>query len=116
MRKAALSLFALLAMTVAAPADPVGRYKVTGTNPGDPSRYTGTVAVSRTGETYRVIWNIAGQQYEGTGIGNKDFIAVSYRSGSQTGLALYGASGNTWRGVWTYSNGRQIGTEVWEPQ
>jgi hypothetical protein len=61
---------------------------VSGTNPGHAnSRYSGSVVVTRTGDTYRVVWTIAGQQYEGTGVGNNDFIAVSYRSGNQTGLA-----------------------------
>jgi hypothetical protein len=39
--------------------------------------------------------------------------AVSYKAGSNdTGLALYGAEGDDWQGVWTYSNARQIGTQV----
>jgi len=29
-------------------------------------------------------------------------------------LALCGANGDDWQGVWTYSNGRQIGTEIWK--
>ena len=116
MRTLALGLMAFLSFVSAALADPVGRYTIAGTNPGDNSRYTGSVAVTRTGDTYRVIWVIGGQQYEGTGIGNKDFLAVSYRSGNQTGLALYSASGNSWRGIWAYANGRQLGSETWEPQ
>lgn len=116
MRTIAFCLMAFLSLAATALADPVGRFSVSGTNPGDNSRYAGTVVVTRTGDTYRVLWTIGGQQYEGTGIGNKDFIAVSYRSGNQTGLALYGPSGNTWRGIWTYAGGRQIGSEVWEPQ
>ena len=115
MRLAAV-LPAFLLLSTAALADPVGRYEVTGTNPGGGSSYSGTVTVSRTGQTYRVIWNIGGTRYEGTGIGDKDFIAVSYRSGNNTGLALYGAAGDDFEGVWTYAGGRQIGTEKWERQ
>ena len=60
-----------------------------------------------------MIWVVAGTRYVGTGIGNKDFIAVSYKAGSNdTGLALYGAEGDDWQGVWTYSNACQIGTQV----
>jgi hypothetical protein len=112
-----IALFALATLTLAtAVAEPVGRFKVIGTNPGDPnSRYSGTVVVTRTGETYRVIWQIQGQQYEGTGIGNKEFIAVSYTAGGQSGLAMYGASGNTWRGIWTTAGSTRVGSEVWEP-
>lgn len=95
-------------------AEPVGTYSVEGTNPGSGSRYHGTVSVERTGQTYRVVWVVGGTRYVGTGIGDKDFIAVSYRSGGDTGLALYGADGGNWAGVWTYAGGRQVGAEVWK--
>lgn len=95
-------------------ADPVGSYNVEGTNPGGGSRYSGTVTITKTGETYRVVWIVGNTRYIGTGIGNKDFIAVSYRSGNDTGLALYGAEGGNWTGVWTYAGGREIGAEMWK--
>ena len=44
------------------------------------------MTVRKTGETYSVVWVVGGTRYIGTGIGNKDFIAVSYRSGNNTGL------------------------------
>jgi hypothetical protein len=56
---------------------------------------------------------VGSTRYIGTGIGDKNFIAVSYKSGSDTGLALYGADGGNWTGVWTYASGRAIGAEVW---
>jgi hypothetical protein len=108
----ALAAAAFLLVTPAL-ADPVGRYDVVGTNPGDGSGYQGTVVVERTGDTYRVTWNVGGQRYVGTGVGDANFVAVSYRSGSETGLALYGASGADWRGVWTDAGGRQLGSERW---
>jgi len=74
----------------------------------------GTVTVSKTGETYRVVWVVGSTRYIGTGIGNKDFIAVSYRSGNDTGLALYGADGGNWAGVWTYAGGQNVGAEFWK--
>ena len=97
-------------------ADPVGSYTVAGANPGGKGEYTGTVTVEKTGETYRVIWLVGGTRYIGTGIGNKDFIAVSYKSGSDTGLALYGADGGNWTGIWTYAGGREVGPEIWKRQ
>lgn len=97
-------------------ADPTGIYSVEGSNPGGGSAYRGTVTVTRTGETYRVVWVVGATRYVGTGIGNKDFIAVSYRSGTDTGLALYGADGGNWAGVWTYSGGRDVGAEFWKRQ
>ena len=106
---------ALVFSVTAAFADPAGRYFVEGTDPGKPnSTYTGTVTVEKTGDTYKVVWVIGGTQYVGTGIGNKDFLAVSYKSGSDTGLALYGADGGNWVGVWTYAGGKELGPETWK--
>jgi hypothetical protein len=94
-------------------ADPVGAYDVAGTNPGGGSSYQGQVTIEKTGDTYRVTWTIGGTRYSGTALGDDKFLAVSYRSGNETGLALYGAAGQDWQGVWTYAGGRQVGTERW---
>jgi hypothetical protein len=104
----------LLSCATAFAADPVGHYSVAGSNPGGGGQYSGTVSIEKTGDTYRVIWIVGSTRYIGTGIGNKDFLAVSYKSGTDTGLALYGADGGNWKGVWTYAGGRQIGSEVWK--
>ena len=115
MRLASIAAAALLLSAATAfAADPVGEYAVEGTNPGSGSKYRGSVRIERTGDTFRVTWVVGGTRYVGTGIGDKNFIAVSYRAGSDTGLALYGADGGDWKGVWTYANGRQIGTEFWK--
>ena len=111
---ATLAATALVSASTAALADPVGSYDVAGNNPGGGSAYSGIVTVERTGQTYRVVWDIAGTRYVGTGIGDKNFIAVSYRSGRDTGLALYGADGSNWSGVWTYAGGHEVGSEVWK--
>jgi len=111
---AATTAAAFLWSAAAFAADPAGNYKVEGTNPGGGSTYHGTVSVTKTGETYRVIWVVAGTRYVGTGIGDKDFLAVSYKSGNDTGLALYGADGGNWAGVWTYAGGHQVGAEIWK--
>ena len=99
----------------AALADPAGKYDVAGTNPSG-STYSGTVSVQKTGDTYKVTWNIGGTQYNGTAIGNDEFVAVSYTSGSNTGLALFGADGDGWKGIWTYAGGTKVGTEAWTKQ
>ena len=108
-----LTAAALVWSAAAFAADPVGSYDIEGSNPGGGSSYRGTVTVERTGETYRVIWVVGGTRYVGTGIGNREFIAVSYRSGNDTGLAMYGAEGGNWKGIWTYAGGRQLGEERW---
>jgi hypothetical protein len=61
-----------------------------------------------------VIWVVGSNRCVGTGIGNREFIAVSYKSGNDSGLALYGADGDNWSGVWAYDGARQMGTEVWK--
>ena len=76
------------------PASPFGRYSVVGSNPGGQSRYSGTVTVER------------------TGIGSDKGFAVTYRSGAQTGLAIYSAQGDNWEGVWTYTGGQTVGGEA----
>jgi hypothetical protein len=107
------ALVAMLWSMVAFAEEPVGEYAVSGTNPGDRGTYSGTATIERTGETYRVVWQIGSDRYVGTAIGNNEFLAISYTMGSQSGLAMYSASGAGWKGIWTYANGRQIGTEIW---
>ena len=113
MRYLAVTFVLLWSTTAAFAADPSGRYTIQGTNPGGKGSYSGTVTVDRTGETYRVVWIVGSTRYVGTGIGNKDFIAVSYASGNSSGLALYGADGANWAGVWAYSGARDVGAETW---
>lgn len=96
--------------------NPVGKYSVEGKNPDGKSSYSGTATVEKTGETYKVTWNVGGTIYVGTGLGDKNFLAVSYKSGSDTGLALYGEDGDNWAGIWTYHNGKRIGAEMWTRQ
>lgn len=113
LKRTTLIAASLLIGISAAVADPSGRYKLEGTNPGGNGKYTGSITVERTGETYRVIWVVGSETYVGTGIGNKDFLAVSYKSGDSTGLALYGVEGDGWSGVWTYAGGNKMGAERW---
>jgi hypothetical protein len=82
---------AALLFSTAALADPVGRYRVRGTNPNG-SAYSGEVRVTRTGDTYRVVWDIGGQTYTGTGIGDDDFIAVSIAPATRPGSRSMAAS------------------------
>jgi len=108
--------FAILASLATGPAfaaDPVGSYSVEGVSPGNSGTYTGTATVTRTGENFRVIWVIDGTRYIGTGIGNNDYLAVTYVSGRDTGLAIFGAVGQNWAGPWTVANGTQQGVERW---
>jgi hypothetical protein len=105
----------LWGITTAFAADPVGTYEVQGTSP-DGSTYSGTATVTQTGQTYKVVWEIGDEKYNGTAIGNKDFLAISYTSGNSSGLALYGEDGGNWKGVWTYAGGTKMGSEMWKRQ
>src|ERR1700761_4508851 len=102
--------------TAAFAADPVGSYKIEGANPGGSGSYQGTAEVTKTGQTYHVVWDIAGTRYEGTALGDQSFIAITYRSGNDTGLALYVQDGANWKGVWTYAGGTAMGHETWTRQ
>jgi hypothetical protein len=94
----------------AALANPVGRYDVDGKSP-DGSTYSGVATIEPTGQTFVVTWLIGKDKFVGTAVGNDEFFAVAYRSGSSTGVAVYGREGNDWIGVWTFTGGRQAGVE-----
>ncbi|MCU0883841.1 MAG: hypothetical protein MUC44_02665 [Beijerinckiaceae bacterium] len=102
----------LMSLTSAALAQVLGRYDVEGRNPSGTS-YSGTATIEKTGDTYRVVWNIGGTRFIGTGIGSDEGIAISYRSGSNTGIALLGKEPWGYGLVWTYMGGTDLGTERW---
>lgn len=117
MRRLAFAAVLLVLSYGFAFADPVGRFAVAGANPGGDGKYSGDVAVEKTGDTYKVVWHIGDDTFIGTGIGSKDFIAISYKSGKDTGLALFAENADgSWSGFWTYAGGTQIGTERWVRQ
>jgi hypothetical protein len=101
---------------LAASAEPAGKYSVKGHSPGNDQGYTGQVVVTKTGDTYQVIWEIGGQIAVGTGIGSANFLVVTYLTGRQIGLALYARRADgSWEGRWTQLGGRVVDTENWTP-
>ncbi len=90
-----------------------GRYRVSG-GIGSES-YTGTATVTRTGETFRIQWRIGEESYTGTAIGDERFLAVSFTSRQGSGVGLWGRDGEGWKGVWTWSGGRDLQPEAWTP-
>jgi hypothetical protein len=115
MRSLIVAAVLLWSAATAFAADPTGSYDVQGTNP-DGSTYSGTATVTRTGQTYKVVWDVGGDTFTGTGIGNKDFLAISYAYDKGTGLVLLGADGGNWKGVWAYAGGTKVATEGWKRQ
>jgi hypothetical protein len=131
MRLKSIACVLALALPTAGFADPVGTFDVRGVNPDDSQQYTGTVRVTRTGQTYHVVWEIAGQELIGTGIGlkmidgrivasgaSKDDIGISiaYGSGDSFGtVAYFEQPDGTWHGIWAYDGWKQVSTEDWVP-
>jgi len=106
----------LLSIAAAFAADPVGTYRVDGTYLSGKA-YSGTVTVTKTGDTYKVVWEIAGgHTFTGTAIGNGDAMAISYVYDNGTGLALVAADGGNWNSYWTPGGGTKIGRETWKRQ
>lgn len=121
-----------LALPAAAHADPAGLYDLTGANPDNGETYKGTVKVTRTGETYSVVWKIANEKISGIGIGiqlvdgravlgpaSRDDVglSVSYQSGGTNGVVVYFEQPDgTWHGTWAYAGWKQISTEDWVPR
>jgi len=115
----AMPILAALESGAEAQKSVAGSYNVEGRGP-DGASYRGTVEVVPTGDTFRVTWLIDGQRYLGTGIGDENFISVSYRSGNDTGLALLVNEiallvneNGVWSGIWTYAGGTKLGQERW---
>lgn len=121
-----------LALTMGASpalADPVGTYSVVGENPDTGGQYHGTVRVSRTGDTYKVVWKIGSTTYVGTGLGavirdgkfnigkaepDDSILSVGYVSGRSFGMAFYiEQPDGSWQGVWTYGGSRDVAREEW---
>lgn len=102
----------LVAFTVSAFASPSGTFQVNGTNPGSGTAYAGTVTVRPTGDTFRVVWSIAGQTITGTGLWVDEKFVVGYPGNS---VAVYTdqGGGNTWSGHWANGQETKVGTERW---
>jgi hypothetical protein len=116
MRKAIFAAAAAMTLWAgAAGAQFTGQYRVEGENP-DGSTYKGTAQIEKTGDTWKVTWNIGGTRFVGTGIGTDEAIAIGYRSGSDTGIALLAKQGDQYVAAWTYLNGRKLGGEKWVRQ
>jgi hypothetical protein len=127
---AVLALLIALGPSVAL-ADPVGKYQLRGTNPDNSGEYAGTVSVTRTGDTYKVVWSIGDTQTIGVGIGGRmvgegyqmgpaseedSILSVAYKSGDTVGTAIYYEDPDgVWRGAWAYDGSTQSATESWTP-
>jgi len=110
-----LALAAFLLVPTLALAELGGTYAVSGTNPGTGDAYNGSAAISRTGSTYKVVWNV-GKPYTGTGILNGNVLSVAFRDEATGlfGVVTYTVSeaGNVLEGTWAAYGQTKIGTET----
>lgn len=95
-------------------ADPAGRYKLVGENPGGAGQYQGTVVVTATGDTFNVVWRIGNSRYTGVGVWAESIFSVAYYGSNLTGVAVYRqTNGGGWNGVWAVKGANRLGKEVW---
>jgi hypothetical protein len=121
------------AFGIPAMADPQGSYAISGTNPGDGAPYQGVLTITRTGQTYQLDWDVGGTQFTGIGLGaeimpdnsltigpaspNDKVMSVGYAVDGGFGQAFFvEQQDGTWKGIWAYGGGSEIGTEVWTRQ
>ena len=90
-----------------------GTYKVTGTNP-DGSTYDGTLEVTKTGDTYRWLWN-AGGEFTGVGIQREDVVSVAYGAEGCSVLSYVIHEDKTLDSLWAYVGQSDLGTEAVTP-
>ena len=122
MRQRALLAVATLvlstALSIAALAEGPGKYSVSGTNVKDKSEYHGTATLTKTGPvTWEVAEDIAGDTFEGFGVGDGKTIAVSFATDGSTVVALYVANADgSYTGMWADEGDKEVSTETLKPQ
>jgi hypothetical protein len=103
---------------MAALAEGPGKYTVSGTNVKDKSEYRGTATLTQTGHmTWEVVEDIAGDTFEGFGIGDGKTIAVTFANDGSTVVALYVANADgSYTGMWADEGDKDVSTETLKPQ
>jgi len=106
------------ALSIAALAEGPGKYSVSGTNVKDKSEYHGTATLTKTGPvTWEVAEDIAGDTFEGFGVGDGKTIAVSFATDGSTVVALYVANADgSYTGIWADEGDKEVSTETLKPQ
>jgi hypothetical protein len=117
MRLVILSLLFAAALIGPAAAQVInGKYDLAGKNL-DGSTYTGTVQITPSGSTCRIVWQTGNSQSEGLCMLSGRTLAAFYRLGSDYGLVIYElqADGSLW-GRWSVADKQGVGTEVLMPR
>ena len=122
MRELAWTAIAALALARAFPtaavAEGPGKYTVSGTNVKDKLEYHGTATLTQTSRmTWEVVEEIAGDTFEGFGIGDGKTIAVSFATDGSAVVALYIANPDgSYTGMWADEGDKDVSTETLKPQ
>ena len=117
MLAAALCALPLMTATPAA-AQRAGGYTVEGSGPNGADRYAGTLElISTGGQTWRVVWRIAGETIQGIGVSNGRTLSTGYNHGGLIGTALYEVQPNgVLEGIWTSGRDGGLGRERLTPR
>jgi hypothetical protein len=96
--------------TGGSPGKVEGVYVVKGTNPGGDS-YQAKLKVAKTGQTYRLEWEVAGTSLNGVGIKVDDGLFAVWGEKEPFGVVSYSFEEGRAKGIWTLSDATQTATE-----
>ncbi len=118
--KVLLALAGICLATDAMADDPTGIYDVTGVVRDASGSYTGSVEVTKTGETFAVTWTLGDDVTTGIGIASGEGpdapnrFAIAFGSTQSFGvLDLTLQPDGSWNGPWVYVGGQTISVETW---
>jgi hypothetical protein len=92
------------------PGEIEGAYVIKGTNPAG-ATYQGNLKIAKTGQTYRLGWDVAGRSTKGIGIKVDDGLFAAFGDKEPVGVISYSFEGGQAKGVWTLSGATQTATE-----
>lgn len=87
-----------------------GAYDVKGTNPGGDS-YHAKLRIAKTGQTYRLEWDVAGRSLNGAGIRVDDGLFAVWGDQEPFGVVSYSFDGARAKGIWTLAGATQTAKE-----
>ncbi|MFV0332760.1 MAG: hypothetical protein ACK5JR_01610 [Tropicimonas sp.] len=113
MKRAFITLIALVFSTLLALADPSGLYSVEGVSL-DGEAYKAELQVVKSGDVYELTYTFEdGTEQHGSAVGDDNFLAYGYSDDENTGVGLMTAKDGKWEGVWTQVGASKMSTEMW---
>jgi|ERR671919_1052687 hypothetical protein len=114
----AIALLLVSAGGALAEANIAGIYWVTGTNPGSGSPYKGVATILKSGDNYRMHWEV-GTSYDGVGQFDGKTLKVAWGTATaNVGTVTYTLQADgSLQGTWfTANNPKSLGTETLRPK